>query len=84
VPGDYDRHGYDLVNKGDYESARRYFGAAIQTDPSMWTAYYNRATTFCLQKKWAAGLQDLNATIRLKAEFLHCHACSRWSKQRTW
>ena len=66
---DYDRHGYDLLNKHDYENARRYFDAAIRTDPSMWTAYYNRATTFCQQKKWAAALQDVNSTIRLKPSF---------------
>ena len=66
---DYDRHGYDLLNKDDYENARRYFDAAIRTDPYMWTAYYNRATTFCVQKKWTAALQDLNSTIRLKPSF---------------
>jgi len=46
---DYDRHGYDLLNKHDYENARRYFDAAIRTDPYMWTAYYNRAVTFWQQ-----------------------------------
>ncbi|TMP93289.1 MAG: tetratricopeptide repeat protein [Verrucomicrobia bacterium] len=66
---DYDRHGYDLLNKGDYENASRYFDAAIRTDPSMWTAYCNRAITFYQQKKWAAVLQDLNSTIRLKPSF---------------
>jgi tetratricopeptide (TPR) repeat protein len=66
---DYDRRGYELLNKHDYENARRYFDAAIRTDPSMWTAYYNRAVTFCQQKKWAAALQDLNSTIRLKPSF---------------
>ncbi len=49
---DYDRHGYDLLNKHDYENARRYFDAAIRTDP-----------------EWAAALQDLNSTIRLKPSF---------------
>jgi len=66
---DYDRHGYDLLNKDDYENARRYFDAAIRTDPYMWTAYYNRAVTFCQQEKWTAALQDLNSTIRLKPSF---------------
>ncbi len=66
---DYDRHGYDLLNKHDYENARRYFDAAIRTDPTMWTAYYNRAVTFCQQKNWAAALQDLNSTVRLKPSF---------------
>ncbi|HEU0273392.1 MAG TPA: tetratricopeptide repeat protein [Candidatus Udaeobacter sp.] len=66
---EYDKHGYDLLNKGDYQNARRYFDAAIRTDPSLWTAYYNRATTFCRQKQWAAALPDLNSTIRLKPSF---------------
>jgi tetratricopeptide (TPR) repeat protein len=66
---DYDRHGYDLLNKYDYENARRYFDAAIRTDPYLWTAYFNRATTFIRQKKWSAALQDLNSTIRLKPSF---------------
>lgn len=68
---DYDRHGYDLLNKHDYENARRYFDAAIRTDPYMWITYYNRAMTFYQQKKWAAALQDLNSTIRLKPSFLY-------------
>jgi tetratricopeptide (TPR) repeat protein len=66
---DYDRHGYDLLNKHDYENALRYFDAAIRTDPYMWTAYYNRAITLCQQKKWTAALQDVNSTIRLKPSF---------------
>lgn len=67
---DYDRHGYDLLNKYDYENARRYFDAAIRTDPNMWTAYFNRATALIRQKKWSAALQDLNSTIRLRPSFL--------------
>src|SRR6266481_5472737 len=67
---DYDRHGYDLLNKYDYENAHRYFDAAIRTNPHMWTAYFNRATALIRQKKWSAALQDLNSTIRLKPSFL--------------
>jgi tetratricopeptide (TPR) repeat protein len=65
----YDKHGYDLLNKRDYQNARRYFDAAIRIDPNMWSAYYNRATTYGRQKKYAAALQDLNSTIRLKPSF---------------
>jgi tetratricopeptide (TPR) repeat protein len=67
---DYDRHGYDLLNKYDFENARRYFDAAIRTDPNMWTAYFNRATALIRLKKWSAALQDLNSTIRLKPSLL--------------
>ena len=66
----YDKHGYDLLNKRDYQNARRYFDAAIRTDPNMWSAYFNRATAYGMQKNWAAALQDLNSTIRLKPSFL--------------
>jgi Tfp pilus assembly protein PilF len=63
---DYDTHGYDLLNKHDYESARRYFDAAIRIDPSMWTAYYNRATVFCLQKKWAAAVKSFEVDRKVE------------------
>ena len=66
---DYENRGYDLLNKHDYENARRHFDAAIRIEPDRWSAYYNRATTFCQQKKWAAALQDLNSTIRFKPDF---------------
>jgi tetratricopeptide (TPR) repeat protein len=66
---EYEKHGHDLLKNRDYQNARRYFDAAIRTDPNMWSAYYNRATTFVEQKKWAAALQDLNSTIRLKPSF---------------
>lgn len=67
---DYDRRGYDLLTRHDYENALRYFDAAIRTDLYAWTAYYNRATTFFQQKKWAVALKDLNSTIRLNPSFL--------------
>jgi tetratricopeptide (TPR) repeat protein len=66
---DYDTRGYHLLNKHEYENARRYFDAAIRADPYFWTAYYNRATTLIQQKKWEAALRDLNMTIHLKPNF---------------
>lgn len=66
---DYDTRGFDLLNKHDYDNARRYFDAAIRSDPYFWTAYYNRAMTFIEQKKWTAALQDLNSTVHLRPSF---------------
>jgi tetratricopeptide (TPR) repeat protein len=66
----YEKQGYDLLNKHDYQNALRYFDAAIRTDPNMWSAYFNRATAYGMQKKWVAVLQDLNSAIRLKPSFL--------------
>jgi len=67
---EYDNRGFDLLNKGDYENARKYLSAAIRIEPDRWSAYYNRAMTFYQEKKWAAALQDLNSTIRLKPSFV--------------
>jgi len=75
---DYERRGYELLNKHDYENARRYFDAAIRTDPYIWTAYYNRAIVFCHQKKWTAALEDLNSTIRLKPSFFDASYKRAW------
>ncbi len=66
---DYDKRGRELLNKHDYETARRYLTAAIRLEPDRWSAYYNRAETYYQQKNWTAVLQDLNATIRVKPSF---------------
>jgi tetratricopeptide (TPR) repeat protein len=66
---DYDNHGNDLLNKGDYVNARKYLSAAIRVEPDRWSAYYNRALTFWKQKNWVAALPDLNSTIRLQPAF---------------
>jgi tetratricopeptide (TPR) repeat protein len=67
---DYDKRGHELLNKHQYELARRYLTAAIRLEPDRWSAYYNRAETYFQQKNWPAALEDLNATIRLKPSFL--------------
>ena len=65
----YDNYGNDLLNKGKYAESRKYFDAAIRVEPSRWTAYYNRATAFRMEKNWKAAISDLNETIRLKPAF---------------
>jgi tetratricopeptide (TPR) repeat protein len=66
---EYDKRGHELLNKHDYETARRYLTAAIRTEPDRWSAYYNRAMTYYQQKNWTAALQDLNSTIHCKPSF---------------
>jgi tetratricopeptide (TPR) repeat protein len=66
---DYDRQGNNLLNKGNYALAIKYFDAAIRLEPDLWTAYYNRAMTFMVQRNYAAAVQDLNSTISLKPAF---------------
>lgn len=65
----YDNYGNDLLNKGKYAESRKYFDAAIRVEPSRWTAYYNRAVAFRMEKNWKAAINDLNQTIRLQPAF---------------
>jgi tetratricopeptide (TPR) repeat protein len=65
----YDSYGFNLVEKGDYEGAKRCFTEAIRIDPYRWSAYYNRSLMYARQKNWAAALQDLNSTIHNKPSF---------------
>ena len=74
VPGgwsalQYDNYGNDLLNKKQYAESRKYFDAAIRLEPSRWTAYYNRATAFRMEKNWKAAINDLTETIRLEPAF---------------
>jgi tetratricopeptide (TPR) repeat protein len=65
----YDNYGNDLLNQHKYAEARKYFDAAIRLAPNRWTAYYNRATAFQMEKNWTAEIQDLDTTIRLQPAF---------------
>ena len=65
----YDNYGNDLLNKHKYAESRRYFDAAIRIEPSRWTAYYNRAVAFRMEKNWNAAIKDLNETVRLQPAF---------------
>jgi len=65
----YDNYGNDLLNKHQYAQSRKYFDAAIRIEPSRWTAYYNRAVAFRMERNWKAAINDLNETIRLQPAF---------------
>jgi len=65
----YDNYGNDLLNKQKYAESRKYFDAAIRIEPSRWTAYYNRAVAFRMERNWKAAINDLNQTIRLQPAF---------------
>jgi tetratricopeptide (TPR) repeat protein len=76
----YDNFGNDLLNKQRPVEARKYFDAAIRIAPSRWTAYYNRATAFRLEKNWKAAINDLNETIRLQPAFFQ----ASWDRALTY
>lgn len=65
----YDNQGNDLLNKDKYALSRKYFDAAIRLQPNRWTAYYNRATAYRIERNWKAAITDLNETIRLEPAF---------------
>lgn len=65
----YDNYGNDLLNQHKFAESRKYFDAAIRLEPSRWTAYYNRATAFTMEKNWKAAINDLTETIRLQPAF---------------
>jgi tetratricopeptide (TPR) repeat protein len=65
----YDNYGNDLLNQHKFAESRKYFDAAIRIEPSRWTAYYNRATAFTMEKNWQAAINDLTETIRLQPAF---------------
>jgi tetratricopeptide (TPR) repeat protein len=62
-------HGVVALEAGKLVEARRSFDRAIQIDPTMWPAYFNRAGVFCEQKKWEAAVRDFDTTIRIKPSF---------------
>jgi tetratricopeptide (TPR) repeat protein len=76
----YDNYGNDLLNKQKYAESRKYFDAAIRIEPNRWTAYYNRATAFRMEKNWNAAIKDLNETIRLQPAFFQ----ASWDRALTY
>jgi predicted Zn-dependent protease len=68
--GGYEYAGLKLLDKHQYEAARKYFTAAIRIEPDRWSAYGNRAIAFMSERKWRAALEDLNWCIHYQPAFL--------------
>lgn len=66
----YSREGDQLLTKGDFRRAKRNYSEAIRIDPTMWRAYYGRSNCFNREKKWANVVEDCNAGMRIKPDFL--------------
>jgi len=76
----YDNYGNDLLNQNKPVEARKYFDAALRIEPTRWTAYYNRATAFRLEKNWKAAISDLNQTLRFQPAFF----AASWDRALTY
>ena len=61
--------GVAYENKGDYANARRCFDEAIRVDPTMWPAYFDRATLDAKEHKFRQGLQDATLALQGKTSF---------------
>jgi tetratricopeptide (TPR) repeat protein len=61
--------GVAFENKGDYVNARKKFDEAIRLDPTMWPAYFNRATLNMKEHKFRQGLADATMALRGKSSF---------------
>ena len=61
--------GVGFENKGDYVNARKKFDEAIRIDPTMWPAYFNRATIDMKEHKFRQGLADATMALRGKSSF---------------
>lgn len=60
----------ELVKKGDLEGAIHYYDAAIQFDPQMYVAIYERGTIYARQHKWERAITDFNAALTVKPGFV--------------
>jgi SpoVK/Ycf46/Vps4 family AAA+-type ATPase len=65
--------GYRLFEKGDFNAAIEEFTKAIECDPSMEKAYYNRALAHAMKEDFASTEQDINVVLSLNPEFPSAH-----------
>jgi len=61
--------GLTYEEKSDYATARKKFDEAIRLDPTMWPAYFNRATLNMKEHKFGQALEDATTALRGKSTF---------------
>ncbi|CAM1322729.1 DNAJC3 (predicted), partial [Pycnogonum litorale] len=62
--------GKQLLAKRQYSDALSHFHAAVEKDPSNYLTYFKRATVYLALGKSKSALDDLNAVLKLKPDFL--------------
>ena len=65
--------GQSAHERGDLQSALRAYGVAIQSDPSLFQAYYQRATAFISLRRVNEAEADLKKAIELQPGFARAH-----------
>ena len=60
------RAGLAAENKNDHETARRNFDAAVQRNPKVAVAYFNRGRFFFTRREYTAAVKDFNTAVSLR------------------
>ena len=55
--------------EGDRDSARKYYGMAIQADPTIWQAHHNLGNLDILQGRPQDAMREFEETIRLRGDY---------------
>jgi tetratricopeptide (TPR) repeat protein len=65
--------GQNAQQRGDLHSAVKFYSSAITSDPSLFQAYYQRATALIALNKSAEAESDLKKAIELRPDFARAH-----------
>src|SRR5215216_5740629 len=65
--------GQNAQQRGDLNSAVKFYSGAISSDPTLFQAYYQRATALITLGKEAAAEADLKRAIELRPDFARAH-----------
>jgi tetratricopeptide (TPR) repeat protein len=65
--------GQNAQQRGDLNSAVKLYSGAINSDPTLFQAYYQRATALIALGKEAEAESDLKKTIELRPDFARAH-----------
>src|ERR1044072_5673713 len=65
--------GQNAQQRGDMNSAVKLYSGAINSDPTLFQAYYQRATALLALGKEAEAESDLKKTIELRPDFARAH-----------
>src|SRR5215216_4477157 len=65
--------GQNAQQRGDLNSAVKFYSGAISSDPTLFQAYYQRATALIALGKETEAEADLKRTIELRPDFARAH-----------
>jgi len=60
------QQGTQAFGHHDYVMARKYFDAAVASDPKSWAPYLGRGCVSIRERKWSQAREDMDMVVRLK------------------